>query len=116
MANKLYSVPDTHDWSIFRQNLRDLMDSHGYNMSELAERADLNVTSISRYLQGRVPDLIATMRIADHFGITIDWLIGRSPQKHNSLTQEELDIISKYSKASQADKDIVKLFLSKYND
>jgi len=92
------------------------MDSHGYNMSVLAQKADLNVTSISRYLQGRVPDLIAVWRIADHFGVSIDWLIGRKEDKFNNLTEEQLSILNKYNLASEKDKGIVNLFLSKYDE
>lgn len=116
MSNKLYSVPDTFDWSIFRGNLKSLMNNYGYNMSTLAQKADLNVTSISRYLQGRVPDLIAVWRIADHFGVSIDWLIGRNEDKFNNLSEEQVSILNRYNLASQADKDIVKLFLSKYDE
>lgn len=116
MSNKLYAVPDTFDWSIFRNRLRQLMDSYGYNMSTLAAKTDLNVTSISRYLQGRNPDLIAIWRIADHFGVTIDWLVGRNPTKFDNLSEEQRSIVNKYSSASPADKNIVKLFLSKYDE
>ena len=115
MSNKLYAVPDTFDWSTFRYNLKSLMDNYGYNMSILAQKADLNVTSISRYLQGRVPDLIAVWRIADHFGVSIDWLIGRKDDKYDNLTEEQRSILNKYNLASQADKEIVRLFLSKYD-
>ena len=114
MSNKLYAVPDTFDWSYFRKNLKSLMDSNGYNMSMLAERCDLNVTSISRYLQGRIPDLIAAWRIADHFGVSIDWLIGRNEDKFDNYSEEQHSLINKYNLASPEDKNVVKLFLSKY--
>ena len=64
----------------------------------------------------RNPDLLAAIRIADHFNVTIDWLIGRNPNKHDAITDEERELIDKYSRASEADKNIVKLFLSKYNN
>lgn len=116
MPNKLYAVPDTFDWTTFRNNLKSLMESYGYNMSILAAKADLNVTSISRYLQGRVPDLIAVWRIADHFGVSIDWLIGRKEDKYNTLSEDQLSILNKYNLASPEDKEIIKLFLSKYGN
>ena len=116
MPNKLYKVPDEYDWSIFRTRLRQLMDSNGYNMSTLAENTNINVTSVSRYLSGKfVPDLIAIRRIADHFDVTIDWLVGRAQTKFENLSEEQRTILSKYSAASPADKDVVKLFLSKYD-
>ena len=114
MSNKLYAVPDTFDWTVFQNNLRQLMNSYGYNMSTLAEKTDLNVTSISRYLQGRVPDLVAIWRIADHFGVTIDWLVGRIPSKFDNLSEEQRSLVNKYTIASPADKNVVNLFLSKY--
>lgn len=116
MPNKLYAVPDSFDWTIFQNHLRELMENYGYNMSTLAAKTDLNVTSISRYLQGRVPDLIAIWRIADHFGVTIDWLVGRVPTKFDNLSPETRSIVNKYSIASPADKNIVNLFLSKYDE
>lgn len=117
MANNLYKIPDTYDWELFRSRLRTLMNSYGYNMSDLARNADLNVTSISRYLQGMyVPDLVATRRIADHFGVSIDWLIGRAPSKFDSLSEDQHYIIDRYSAASPADKNVVKIILSKYDE
>lgn len=117
MPNKLYSIPDNIDWTVFRTRLRSLMDSYGYNMSELAAKTNLNITSISRYLQqDRIPDLIAIWRIADHFGVTIDWLCGRIPSKFDSLSESQQEILNKYNLASPADKKIVELFLSKYDE
>jgi len=116
MANKLYNIPDDYDWSVFQNHLKELMDSYGFNMSGLADATKLNVTSISRYLKGRVPDLIAVWRIADYFNVTIDWIIGRVPSKFENIPEEQREILRKYSLASPEDKKIVKLFLSKYND
>ena len=117
MPNKLYTVPDNIDWSIFRSRLRNLMESYGYNMSRLASETDLNITSISRYLQqDRVPDLIAIWRIADHFGVTIDWLCGRIPSKFDNLSEKQHEILNKYNLASPADKNVIEIFLSKYNE
>ena len=113
MANKLYKE-DTCDWSAFSANLKSLMDSYGYNQPTLAEKTNLNVASISRYLSGRAPDLIAIWRIADHFGVTIDWLVGRVPSKFDNLNAEQRSLVNLYTVASPEDKNIVKLFLSKY--
>ena len=114
--NKLYKEPVDHDWSDFSERLRTLMDSYGFNQAALAEKTGLNVASISRYLNGRAPDLLAIWRIADYFDVTIDWLCGRIPSKFESLNDEQATVLHRYTLASPEDKNIVNLFLSKYAD
>jgi transcriptional regulator with XRE-family HTH domain len=113
--NQLFNVPDTYDWSIFANRLKTMMDSYGYNMSTLGAKTNLNITSISRYLQGKRPDIIAIRRIADHFNVTIDWLVGRIPDRYNNLTEEQQKILNLYTFASPADKVVVQTILSKYD-
>lgn len=49
---------------------------------EAAERLGISVTSYCRYERGeREPDAPILWRMADLFGVSIDYLIGRSDEK-----------------------------------
>ena len=116
MTNKLYRNPTQYDWTAFQNRLRSLMENNGLNMSSLAELTGISVTSISRYFTGRVPDTTAMWMLADAFNVSIDWLCGRAPSKYDNLSDEQHELITKYTKASPSDKKIVNLFLSKYDE
>lgn len=115
MANGKYRVADDRDFETFNRNLKMLMDAHGYNMKQLAIALDMNITSISRYFNGRTPDTISVWRIADHFNVTIDWLLGRSQSKFDSMSPELAKIANLYAAASASDKLVVDTLLKKYD-
>ena len=54
----------------FGSKLRELMESHGWNQSELARRANLPRDSISTYIRGRtVPSRRSIVALASAFGV-----------------------------------------------
>lgn len=85
---------------MFNQRLKQLRESKGLTQSQLAEELSIGRASISNYeLNSRIPDLDVLVKIADYFGVTIDYLAGKSNFKDNKsqgmFSKEELEIFSK---------------------
>lgn len=65
---------------MFAARLKQLRKENGLTLREFAARFGLNYTTICKYENGqREPDLQTLSRLADFFGVALDYLVGRSP-------------------------------------
>ena len=114
--NRKFKIQDDYTWTDFRANLRRLLDSHGLNCKEFADVAGFNPTTVSRYLTTRSPDLTSIWRIADYWGVSIDWLLGRKVDDAASYISEDArKAAALYSAASAEDRRIIDMMLQKYD-
>ena len=105
------------DISTFQTRLRALIESRGNYIYEVAQDLGVSIPTLHRYLGGqRKPDLAYVLRIADYFGVSVDWLIGRSDDKFNHFTKETNEIANLYSAASDDDRAVVQAVLAKYKN
>lgn len=103
------------DYEIFRENLRSLVQSRGKLMKEVAYDINIAPASLSRYLSGqRDPDLEYVVRMAEYFGVSIDWLLGVNGKKFDVLPPEIQEFSELYSLASPEDRRVIKVILEKY--
>lgn len=103
------------DYGIFRQNLNQLLKSRGMEQKALAEAIDVTTATISRYAhQDKEPTLDYLYRIANYFGVTLDWLVGASNNKYVGYSDEVLEFANLYCHASSDDRKVVQAVLSKY--
>lgn len=57
--------------------ISDLRESKGWNQSELADKSGVSRVMIGKYERGdAVPSLDAAKKIADAFGVSLDYLVG----------------------------------------
>lgn len=64
------------------QNIKRLRKERGICQKELAAFLNLSVGTISNYEKGvHSPDLVTTGKIADFFGVTTDFLLGRTEHR-----------------------------------
>jgi transcriptional regulator with XRE-family HTH domain len=62
----------------FPQRLRELREQKRISRRVLAELCGLSKNMVSRYERGeRIPNLDEAAKLADFFGVTIDYLYGR---------------------------------------
>jgi len=67
---------------ILAQRLRECRKEKGYTQNQTAIYADITETAYQNYeLMMREPKLEIVMRIADVFGVSIDYLVGRTDKK-----------------------------------
>lgn len=106
------------DFTAFRQNLTNLMESRGYS-SNNSLSADLGVpaATISRWKTGdRAPDLEYVIRLAEFFGVSIDWLLGFEQDRYSTLPQDVQKLLKQYALASADDRTVIKAVLAKYKE
>ena len=61
--------------------IRDLREDMDLRQSDLAERTGIDQRTISNYETGKTaPDAYALIRLADFFGVSIDYLVCRTKQ------------------------------------
>ena len=67
----------------FAVRLLQLLDEVGMTQKRLAQLTGLTQESISRYVCGdRIPRADLAMKIADVFGVSVDYLCGRDVRKY----------------------------------
>lgn len=72
----------------FQQRFKMLRDESGYNQTEFAENfklrtgVNMTVSAVSNYERGqRVPEIGLLQTMADYFGVTLDFLMGRTDNR-----------------------------------
>ena len=65
----------------FQENLYSLRKKTGLSQKQMAEKLGLSYRSYRRYESGETePTLSALLCIADYFGVTLDYLVGRTDE------------------------------------
>ena len=65
--------------SCCKMRLKELREKRGISQVTLASALNLNQNSISRYETGeREADYATLIAIADYFGVSVDYLLGRT--------------------------------------
>ncbi len=68
--------------------IRDLREDKDLRQSDLAEATGIDQRTISNYETGKTsPDAYALIKLADFFGVSIDYLVGRT--KHDFSSEEK---------------------------
>lgn len=96
----------------FSERLKKLRESSNLTQLQLAEILNIGRASISNYELGiRMPDIDVLLKIANYFGVSTDYLTGRSDIK-NSNSEE----LKKQLKAYQDKINSLKIKLQKALD
>ena len=75
----------------FGDILRGLLEQDGISQKQLADALNLAPSTLGNYIRGlREPDFATLSRVADFFGVTADFLLGRRPPEGLSHEEEEL--------------------------
>ena len=77
----------------FHTRLKELRLQTGEKQSDIAEIIGKSVQSYSSYEAGREPDYITLCKIAKHFDVSIDYLLGMSRIKTCMNDQALLDLL-----------------------
>ena len=67
---------------IFAQRLKELRNSRRVYQKEMAEYLGITVRGYQCYEAGQnYPDVKGLIALADYFGVTLDYLVGRSDKR-----------------------------------
>lgn len=74
----------------FGERFKEERKSKGLTQEQLAKKFFLNKSSISRYEKdAQIPEMPTLEKIADFFQVSIDYLLGKSDIKKQSIENEE---------------------------
>ncbi len=83
--------------------IRDLREDRDLRQIDVSEAIGIDQRTLSNYETGKTnPDAFAIIKLADFFGVSADYLLGRTPS--NTINTE--DIIKKISRIRQELSDI----------
>lgn len=103
------------DYKIFREHMRQLCESTGKSYKLIADDLKITAATLSRYITGdRIPELTYLIKVANHFNVSLDWLVGLSGDKYELMPPELQEIASLYGAATPDDKRVVQAVLNKY--
>lgn len=69
----------------FGSNLTALREERGLYQKELAQQLNTSVSTVSNYERDRhFPDQVTLCKIADLFGVSVDYLLGRTKFRYDS--------------------------------
>lgn len=69
---------------MFADRLRSVRAERGLSQAELSEALGISRSALSGYESGRKlePNYGTLTKIADYFGVSVDWLLGRTEVRH----------------------------------
>jgi transcriptional regulator with XRE-family HTH domain len=102
----------------FALRLRELRRQKNFSQAELAERAELHSTHLSRYERGLSrPAADSLKRIADILGVTSDYLLEGSANEAAKARFEDRELLQRFQEVQslpERDKEIVRELLDAF--
>lgn len=68
---------------VFIENLKDLIAESGKSLRRLADESGVSAMQYSRYLNGSIPTIEITLKIAKYFDCSLDYLFGLACDKES---------------------------------
>lgn len=103
------------DSKIFSERFCNLISHTGMSRNKVARAIGVSESTVSRWANGRVPDLEYLIMISEYFEVTMEWLLGIDIDTKQAAIQQGVDNILKlYALASPEDKLVIQTILRKY--
>lgn len=95
-------------------NIKDIRTRKGLTQSEVASALGVSSVVYSRYETGsRQPSIEVLIQMADIFGVTVDYILGRQDIEDSTLSEYELRLLIASRKADErAKQDALNMLLS----
>ena len=105
-------------------NLRKLRDAAGISQKTLADAIGVSQQSINKYENHSIePDIETLIRIAAYFNTSVDYLVGYTDIAHKiepvspyDLNAEESDMLKKYRKLRQKQRQSITAIIDCYHE
>ena len=99
------------------KNMKLLRNKYKISQAQLAEAIGVSQQSVNKYENtGVEPDIEMLIKIADHFSVSVDYLIGHSDHSDSaaSISPEEKDILVGYRFLNEKEKEIIKMIIDNH--
>lgn len=98
---------------MFHIVLQNLIYKNKINQRELADRIEVSTAIISDWINNKkTPKMKYIIALANYFNVSTDYLLTGKNYKFND---EEMLLIETYRKMDATEKNIIKLYIEKYN-
>lgn len=106
------------------KNLKKLRKEKGVSQKTLGKEIGVSQQSINKYENYNIePDISTLIHLAAYFNTSVDYLIGNTEVREIAeiamslnLTQDEMDLVCKYRRLSEKEKEVVAVILGKFDD
>jgi len=92
----------------FKEILKELVSETGLSLRRLSIESGVSSMQYSRYLRGAVPTIKVTLRIAEYFNCTLDYLFGlsdkRTYSKYKTYNYDISNFLDRYQSLLYANK------------
>lgn len=76
-------------------NLKEIRAKRNLTQQQVADHIGCSAVVYSRYEKGtRQPSIETLLRLADLFGVTVDYLLGRQNVEDSTLSKFEVDLVN----------------------
>jgi len=98
-------------------NLKEIRTRRNLTQQVVAEHLGCSSVVYSRYERGtRQPSIEVLLKLADLFGVTVDFLLGRQEIENSTLSEYELNLVAASRNAdARAKEDALNMLLSHSN-
>ena len=95
-------------------NLKEIRAKRKLTQQQVADHIGCSSVVYSRYENGiRQPSIETLLRLADLFGVTVDYLLGRQDVEDSTLSKYEIDLITAARNADdRAREDALQMLIS----
>lgn len=98
------------------KNLKLLREEKGISQQKLADMLEITQQAVYKYEKTSVePDIHTLIKIAEIFGVTVDYLIGRTEEREYSIPEDEKTVIDVLSNLSPESRIALTKFLKSIN-
>lgn len=89
---------------MFIEILKKLMHDKGISNNKLLTDLGLNKSSILNWeKRGTIPSGETLNKLADYFGVSVDYLLGKSYSEHEEITQQEKELLKMLKQLNEDD-------------
>lgn len=76
----------------FINNLKDLIIESNLSLRQLASKSGVTCTQYSRYLNGKIPTIAITVKIAKYFNCSLDYLFNLTEVRNSKAKTHNYDL------------------------
>jgi transcriptional regulator with XRE-family HTH domain len=78
----------------YGERLRKLRKRKGITQEDLAKILNVEKSSVSEYKRGRLPPLDTAQKIANYFGVSVDYMLGDTDYPYKINISEDFSVIA----------------------
>lgn len=103
----------------FYENLKQICQRNGTTPTAMCKAINISTSKVTAWKNGSIPTAKVSIKIADYFGVTVDYLLGKedAPMTDASLSDSEKTMLAWFRSLSEDEQEaILRVFVEKNED